>query len=143
MFSKVGSSGLDTIASTSLTCSSKEVFEIENKRTQAKKGDILFTSVGTLGRTCIYEGNLNICFQRSVTILDTQICNKYLKYFFDSSFYQNYVIEHATGTAQMGFYLKEMAESFIAVPPLAEQKRIVAKIEELFKTLDNIQTNLE
>ena len=68
--------------------------------------------------------------------------NKYLKYFFDSSFYQNYVVEHATGTAQMGFYLQEMSESYIAIPPISEQKRIVSKIEEMFERLDQIQGNL-
>ena len=120
----------------------KEVFEIENQRTQAKKGDIFFTSVGTLGRSCIYEGNLNICFQRSVSILETQIDNKYLKYFFDSTFYQDYVVEHATGTAQLGFYLQEMSESYIAISPISEQKRIASKIEEMFLLLDQIQSNL-
>ena len=119
----------------------KEMFEIENQRTKAEKGDIFFTSVGTLGRSCIYDGNLNICFQRSVSILKTQIENKYLKYFFDSSFYQDYVLEHATGTAQQGFYLQEMSESYIAIPPINEQKRIVSKIEELFEALDQIQSN--
>lgn len=120
----------------------REMFEIENQRTKAEKGDIFFTSVGTLGRSCIYDGNLNICFQRSVSILKTQIENKYLKYFFDSSFYQDYVLEHATGTAQQGFYLQEMSESYIAIPPISEQKRIVSKIEELFEALDKIQSNL-
>ena len=120
----------------------KEVFETENQRTKAKKGDIFFTSVGTLGRSCIYDGNLNICFQRSVSVLNTQIEKKYLKYFFDSSFYQNYVVEHATGTAQQGFYLQEMSESYVAVPPISEQQRIVSKIEELFTVLDQIQNNL-
>ena len=33
-------------------------------------------------------------------------------------------------------------ELFIPLPPLTEQHRIVAKIEELFKYLDNIQDNL-
>ncbi|MGI5075154.1 restriction endonuclease subunit S [Treponema vincentii] len=120
----------------------KEMFEAENLRTNATAGDILFTSVGSLGRSCIYDGSLNICFQRSVSILKTAIYNKYLKFFFDSKFYQNYVVEHATGTAQTGFYLQEMAESFIAIPPILEQKRIVAKIEELFNALDKIQNNL-
>ena len=74
--------------------------------------------------------------------MNTQIENKYLKYFFDSSFYQNYVVEHATGTAQQGFYLQEMSESYVAVPPISEQQRIVSKIEELFTVLDQIQNNL-
>ena len=42
----------------------KEVFDIENNRTKAEKGDIFFTSVGTIGRSCIYSGDYNICFQR-------------------------------------------------------------------------------
>ena len=120
----------------------KEMFEAENLRTNATSGDILFTSVGSLGRSCIYDGSMNICFQRSVSILNTKVYNKYVKIFFDSNFYQNYVAEHATGTAQMGFYLQEMAESFIAIPPISEQKRIVTKVEEIFNALDDIQSNL-
>jgi len=120
----------------------KEMFEAENLRTNATAGDILFTSVGSLGRSCIYDGSMNICFQRSVSILNTKVYNKYVKIFFDSNFYQNYVAEHATGTAQMGFYLQEMAESFIAIPPISEQKRIVTKVEEIFNALDDIQSNL-
>ena len=121
---------------------SKEVFEIENNRTKTEKGDIFFTSVGTLGRSCIYSGDYNICFQRSVTILNTIINNQFLKYFFDSNFFQTYVIEHSTGTAQMGFYLKEMANSPITIPPMHEQARIVDKVSELFYQLDQIQNNL-
>ena len=120
----------------------KEMFDSENLRTNATTGDILFTSVGSLGRSCIYDGRMNICFQRSVSILNTKVYNKYVKFFFDSNFYQNYVAEHATGTAQMGFYLQEMAESFIAIPPISEQKRIVTKVEEIFNALDDIQSNL-
>ena len=120
----------------------KEVFEIENNRTKAEKGDLFFTSVGTLGRSCIYSGDYNICFQRSVTVLNTNINNQFLKYFFDSNFFQTYIIEHSTGTAQMGFYLKEMANSPIAIPPLNEQSRIVDKVSELFYQLDQIQNNL-
>ena len=97
---------------------SKEVFEIENNRTKAEKGDIFFTSVGSLGRSCIYSGDYNICFQRSVTVLNTNINNQFLKYFFDSNFFQTYVIEHSTGTAQMGFYLKEMANYPITITPI-------------------------
>ena len=120
----------------------KEVFEIENNRTKAERGDIFFTSVGTLGRSCIYTGDYNICFQRSVTVLNTNINNQFLKYFFDSNFFQTYVIEHSAGTAQMGFYLKEMANSPIAIPPLNEQSRIVDKVSGLFFQLDQIQNNL-
>ena len=120
----------------------KEMFEIENKRTQLTSGDILFTSVGSLGRSCVFHGTNNFCFQRSVTVIDTKIDNYWIKYFFDSNYYQDYVIENATGTAQLGFYMQQMSDSFVVIPPLSEQKRIVAKIEELFSLLDQIQTNI-
>ena len=112
-----------------------DVFSKENERTEATIGDVLFTSVGTIGRSCVLKEDLKICFQRSVTIMTTYVYNEYLKRFFDSPFYQNYANEHAVGTAQRGFYLKEMEQSLIALPPLAEQKRIVAKLEQLFKVL--------
>ena len=121
----------------------KDTFEEENKRTRLQKGDILFTSVGSLGRSCVYSGNGNYCFQRSVSVIHTKIFNKYLKYFFDSSYYQKLIVENATGTAQLGFYLEQMSKSTIAIPPLTEQQRIVAKIEEAFAEIDAIEKNKE
>ena len=110
---------------------SEDVFRKENERTRASAGDILFTSVGSLGRSCIFDGSVNICFQRSVSVLSTMLFNQYLKYFFDSGYFQQKIVKEATGTAQKGFYLNQLAVSLIPVPPLAEQQRIVAKIEQI------------
>lgn len=114
----------------------KEVFEQENLRTQATKGDIFFTSVGSLGRSCVYSGEYNLAFQRSISVISTLIFNYYLKYCFDSGYFQVKVLKEATGTAQKGFYLNQLAESLIPLPPLEEQHRIVAKIEELFPYIE-------
>lgn len=51
----------------------ESVFFKENERTNATAGDIFFTSVGSLGRSYIYDGSLNICFQRSVSVM-TILC---------------------------------------------------------------------
>lgn len=110
---------------------SKEVFEVENERTKAEKGDIFFTSVGTLGRSCIYDGSKNICFQRSVSVIKTEIYNKFFKYCLDAPFIQYFIIDNATGTAQKGFYLNQLAKLVIPLPPLEEQIEIVKKVEEL------------
>lgn len=118
---------------------SEESFNKCDARTKATKGDILLTTVGTLGRSCIFNGNLNITFQRSVTILSTMINNLYVKYFFDSLHFQNYMNENSRGTAQKGFYLNQLESVKIPIPPIKEQKRIVSKIEELFVQLDKIE----
>ncbi|WP_296693271.1 restriction endonuclease subunit S [Treponema sp. UBA7567] len=115
---------------------SKEVFEKENERTKAEKGDIFFTSVGTLGRSCIFDGSINVSFQRSVSIIKTEIFNYYLKYCLDSGYVQNFVVKNATGTAQKGFYLNQLAELIIPLPPLSEQKRIVAAIEKFMPLIE-------
>lgn len=117
---------------------SKEVFEKENQRTQAKAGDIFFTSVGSLGRSCVYHENINICFQRSVSVITTLAYNYFLKYCFDSPAIQNKVLKEATGTAQKGFYLNQLAAMAIPLPPLAEQHRIVEKLDQLLPLCDSL-----
>ena len=111
----------------------EDVFRKEDERTSAKLGDILFTSVGSLGRSCILNEKLNLCFQRSVSVITTLIVNHYLKRCLDSPFIQSFINDRATGTAQRGFYLNQLEQLLIPIPPLAEQKRIVAKLDELLK----------
>ena len=109
------------------------------QRTNLQYNDILFTIVGTLGRSCIYRDNLNLCFQRSVAVLTTLVFNEYLKYTLDSPYIQIFMTKNATGTAQKGFYLNQVAKLLIPLPPLAEQKRIVAKIEELLNLVNKLE----
>ena len=122
---------------------SKEVFEKENLRTLASEGDIFFTSVGSLGRSCIYDGSLNICFQRSVSVITAQIYNWYLKRCLDSPYFQNMIYAEAKGTAQKGFYLKQLSNSLIPLPPLNEQHRIADKVSTFFAQLDAIDKAYE
>ena len=114
---------------------SESVFKKEDERTSATRGDIFFTSVGSLGRSCIYDGGLNICFQRSVSVISTLIFNCYLKCYFDSAYIQQKIIVEATGTAQKGFYLNQMAKLLVPIPPIEEQHRIVAKIKDILSAI--------
>lgn len=116
----------------------KEIFVQENLRTQVQIGDIFFTIVGTLGRSCIYKGGYNISFQRSVAIISTKIFNCYLKYVLDSPFIQQYMISKATGTAQKGFYLNQVENLLIPVPPIEEQQRIVERLEQLLPLCETL-----
>jgi len=117
---------------------SKRDFVESYSRTMVTYGDILFTCVGTLGRSCVFESDLKICLQRSVSVMSTLVYNKYLKYYLDSPFIQSYLIHNAKGTAQKGFYLNQLERLIITVPPLAEQQRIVAKLEKLLPLCDGL-----
>ena len=112
-------------------------FLYENERTKITQNDILFTGVGTIGRSCIYRELLNICFQRSVSVIQTLINPEYLKYFFDAPEQQLLFVKEATGTAQKGFYLNQLAKLLVRIPPLCEQKRIVDKINLMLTQIQN------
>ena len=66
------------------------------------------------------------------------VLNKYLFNYLIQSSYRKIAKRNMTGTAgQLRFPKRFIENTEIPLPPLAEQKKIVAKIEELFSELDN------
>ncbi len=69
------------------------------------------------------------------------INNLYLFYLLIA--YRNYFIQLGEGGAQPNISKEKIISTDIPLPPLAEQLRIVEKIEEIFKMLDKMQVNLQ
>ena len=68
------------------------------------------------------------------------VFNKYLFFFLLS--HREQFKDKAEGGAQPNISKDKIVKSFIPIPPLKEQKRIVQKIETIFQTLDTISNNL-
>lgn len=118
-------------------------FEKENARSQLAINDILLTTVATLGRSCIYDGfPKNLCFQRSVTVITTDILPQYLKIFLDAPYFQDIIANNATGTAQKGFYLNQLEGILVCVPPVEEQKRLTTKTQQILSNIQYIEKSL-
>lgn len=66
---------------------------------------------------------------------------EYLAYFFQSAFYNSFckTITNKSGQAFWNISREKLLKLPIPLPPLAEQKRIVARIEELFAEIDKIR----
>ena len=105
----------------------------------AKKGDILFTVTGSLGIPIKVEDDKEFCFQRHIALLKVLIKIDCLNYFLRTPMVQLQCNKVATGTAQKTIGLKSLRNLLIPLPPLAEQKRIVAKIEELLPLCDKLK----
>lgn len=115
-------------------------FEIENARTDIKTGDVLLTIVGTIGRSAVVPQEApKFVLQRSVAVIQTGINPYYLSLYFHSPLCINYFLEHGKGTAQKGIYLNKLSDLPLALPPLEEQQRIVAKVEELMQLCDQLE----
>lgn len=72
-------------------------------------------------------------------ILKSKTSNKFLCFFLNQFDYHNFV----TGTTRYKLTQSDMCKIPIPLPPLAEQERIVAKIEELFAGIDAGVENLK
>ncbi len=102
----------------------------------AEYGDILFTVTGSYGIPVKVNSNTRFCFQRHMALLKLISDWDYLYYALKSPVVKTQCDEAATGTAQKTVGLNSLRNILIPLPPLAEQKRIVAKIEELLPLCD-------
>ena len=97
----------------------------------AEKGDVLFTVTGSYGIPVKVDCDQQFCFQRHIALLKLSIDWDYLFYTLKSPVIKSQCDAVATGTAQKTVGLKSLRSMLIPLPPLAEQKRIVAKLEEI------------
>lgn len=106
----------------------------ENARTNIQENDVLMGIIGgSIGNIAIYNHSEKVIAQRSIAILRFMIDIEYGIAVLKSPLVQNKLQLEAAGSAQGGVYLGTISKILIPVPPLSEQKRIVAKIEELMQ----------
>jgi type I restriction enzyme S subunit len=125
---------------------SRRDFAIENKRTQVSEGDVLLTIVGTIGRTAVVRDYPPLTLQRSVCVLKPNekfLISEFLKYSLDAPQTQAYMTANGNGVAQKGIYLNQVGQIMIALPPLSEQKQIVARLESEQKLVDSNKKLIE
>ena len=115
-------------------------FERENTRTNATPGDVLLTIVASLGRSAVVPVDAPaFVLQRSVAVIRTGLVPSFLAIFLRSPAARAYYDQHGKGTAQKGIYLGKLGELTLPIPPLAEQARIVARVDELMQLCDALE----
>lgn len=118
------------------------------KRTKTAKGDVLLSSVGTIGETAIIkENNPKYEFQRSVAIFKpnkTYITSEFLFYCLNNN---KALLQHnAEGAVQQCLFINPLKEFMIHLPPLEVQKKIagvLGALDDKIELNNKINQNLE
>lgn len=125
-------------------------FSYQNKENQVQYGDIIVVaSTGSqtlIGKTGFVDRDIPKtqigAFLRIVRPKQKTL-SPYIRLLFQTDAYKDYIRNVAKGSNINNVKNAHLQNYQICLPPLAEQQRIVTKIEELFSVLNNIQNALE
>lgn len=129
-FYKIGTFGKQADA----YISNEKFIEYKNRYKFPKKGDILISAAGTIGRTVVYDGKPAYFQDSNIVWIDndeTRVLNTFLNYWYSTSPW----VASAGGTISR-LYNDNIAKAPIPVPSLEVQQRIV-DILDRFDTLCN------
>ena len=118
--------------------------EIE-PRSILQNGDILMNIVGaSIGRTALYDlneiANINqaVCLIRFLFFFD----KRYFLHFFNSPVCISYMFDKQVDMARPNLSMGNIGRFLVPVPPVAEQKRIVAKVDQLMHFCNELENRL-
>ncbi len=115
----------------------------ELERCTVRKGDLLVCEGGDVGRAAIWDYDYNICIQNHLHRLRPKIDLSVRFYLYVLKYLKDNNMIGGKGIGLLGLSTNELHKLLFPLPPLAEQHRIVVKIEELFSKLDLIEKSLE
>lgn len=128
----------------------KYISEEEHKELYARcnpeKGDLILSKVGTTGVPAIVDTTEPFSLFVSVALLKFDckcIDVEFLYYMLMSPLVQAQATENTRGVGNKNWVLDAIASTMVVLPPLVEQKRIVAKIEELLPLVDRYAVSYE
>ena len=107
------------------------------------KGDLLVCEGGDIGRSAIWNFDYDICIQNHIHRLRPKIDLCVPFYYYTFAYLKENNLIGGKGIGLLGLSSNALHKIELPLPPLAEQQRIVQKIEELFSVLDNIQKAIE
>ena len=135
-FYKIGTFGKEADAYIS-----KETYdEYRSRYNFPKKGDVLISAAGTIGRTVVYDGKPAYFQDSNIVWIDNDesiVLNSYLRYCYELKPWKA-----SEGGTIPRLYNDNIAKAVIAVPPIEEQKRIVSILDRFDAICNDLTSGL-
>ena len=121
-------------------CITQEDADKINARSMVDDDDILFAMIGSIGNPVLVKKDREFCIKNMALFKqfsNTDISMRYVYWFL---FYAQYKLKkEASGGVQSFISLSRFREYLMPLPPVAEQNRIVAKLEETLPLCERLK----
>lgn len=116
-----------------------EDYERLGRKMKPQKNDIIFSRIGSLGKTAVVDTDkkflvsYSCCIMRPITI-DL----KFFAYYLICPIIQSHIMVAKTGIGVPDLGMGEIKACLMPLPPIAEQKRIVERLEKLMQNINAV-----
>lgn len=121
---------------------SYEEYLSRQSRGITQKGDLLFTTEAPMGNAALCDMDECSCGQRIITLKEYAQGTVYpalYMYFVLSPQFQQQLLSNCTGTTAKGIKADKLKHLLLPLPPYAEQKRIVTRLEQLLPLCEKLK----
>lgn len=112
------------------------------RRARAEKGDVLISKDGTIGVPCYVDTDREFSFFVSVALIKPyreKLDGQFLTWAFRAPYLQDKIRERSRGDMIRHLVLREIRNLIVPLPPLPEQRRIVAHLDALQAKVDALK----
>jgi type I restriction enzyme S subunit len=124
--------------------------EDEIERYALRENDLLMTEGGDwdkVGRAAIWRGEIAVCLHQNhvfrARMRSPEIAPFWFECYFNSPVGRSYFESASNQTTNLAsINMRQVRSCLIPLPPLAEQRRIVAKVDQLMALVDQLEAQL-
>ncbi len=123
---------------------SEECYLDRVKRVVPQSGDIIFAREGSVGESVIVPDGMRCCLGQRVMLFRPMaaILSRYFRLALSEPAFLKRLLALHKGIGAKHVNVADMRNAALPLPPLAEQHRIVAKVDELMAVCDQLEANL-
>ncbi len=122
------------------------ILEEHQNRYQLRKGDFIFGKIGTIGKPVKLPEPFNYTLSANVILIQAEnslITSEFLFYFLSSPVADRILLEKKSTMSYPVFGMAKARMMTVPLPPLSEQQRIVAKLDELMAYCDELEASIK